>query len=475
MADGEFRLSLLLSPAYLRRRLATIHSPRELGGRMLGLCRYCLGLAVNSAYAARAPFIRGAAAVSRAAGGTGVRCRLAAARAYGASRTFMSRSAALAAAAFKTADAAARLLACAAAVPGIRLSRALSARRRAAALEAGLAALSPAGFRKDAPPNPPAPFRLEPPRPRRLLWLTHLGCNYRCPYCWTWTPDSAPPALPDNFDARAWGDAWDAYNARFGPAELELLGGEPFLLPGMPGLLDRLCRNNKVLVFTNLSWDPSILDGFSNRGSLAIAASYHPSREPDPAGFIDRIMRLRRAGIFVTAYIVAWPPYMEKLAGWLDAFYSAGIYTLAEPFRGRWNGMKYPDSYTGREAALLESIASGRHFRPYAAAAVAAGWPDPLPGGRLAASMLSTVMRMQFDGAYFRGRACNAGFSYVRVLPDGGIARCAGGGELGNVLSGEYRFQDGPAACSFPECGCMGENFYVSGGPLGPPASAAGK
>lgn len=468
MAKGDFRLSLLLSPSYLRRRLVTIDSPRELGRRLSGLFGYCSGLAVNAAYAARIPFIRAAARSSGAAQKAAGRCAFLAARAYDVSRVFLARAAGLAGDAFRTAYSAARLLACAAAVPRIRLARALSARRRAAALAAGLDALSPSRFRKDSPPNPPAPFRLEPPRPRRLLWLTHLGCNYRCPYCWTWTPGSAPPMLPDNFDAAAWGAAWDDYNSRFGPAELELLGGEPFLLPGMPGLLDGLCRRNKVLVFTNLSWDPSLLDGFSNAGSLAIAASYHPSREPDPAAFIDKIMRLRRAGIFVTAYIVAWPPYLERLAAWLDAFYSAGIYALAEPFRGRWEGMKFPDSYTSREAELLESIASGRYFRPYAAAAVSAGWPDPVPGGRLAASMLRTVMRMQFDGAYFRGRPCGAGSSYARVLPDGGIVRCAGGGELGNILSRNYSFREGPEPCPFPECGCMGENFYVRGGPLGP-------
>ena len=100
--------------------------------------------------------------------------------------------------------------------------------------------------------------------PLRVLWKYHPFCNYKCPYCF---PVSNISGGSDDYVKRSKEEnifCWDRFNRKYGPAQIDILGGEPFTSPDFPDILAAVSVKNTVVVTTNLSWDPKLIIGKVN-------------------------------------------------------------------------------------------------------------------------------------------------------------------------------------------------------------------
>lgn len=331
------------------------------------------------------------------------------------------------------------------------------------ALRKALRSLRPAppGIKMDADIPPPA--GMNPDRPMRALWFIHPACNYHCAYCWQ--AHSAQAPVPPR-GAEEYARCWESFNRVYGPAAIEIIGGEPFILPGFPEILLALSRENSVSVITNLSWNPDRLIGKLKPGRVSLLASYHPDQDPRFERFVEKADKLRRAGFPVTVCLVAFPPDLPRLPAWLDALYQKGIFAIVLPFKGKWHLRSYPRAHTALEKEFIRGANQLRYMFPSS------------PKTWNSARSLSLATNFQLSGVSPRGKLCNTGLNYCRILLNGDIVRC---GEckgmagtdtedevLGNLYKGVFHLADKAEPCLFDGCECLGENYYMAGGALGP-------
>ncbi len=300
--------------------------------------------------------------------------------------------------------------------------------------------------------------------PIRALWLLHPFCNYKCSYCWMHIPNRPMFDGEEGYIRKSPQDYslyWKRFNQRYGPAKIEVLGGEPFLYSDFPDILEDISVKNAVSVVTNLSWEPEAVIGRINPKKVIFVASYHPEDAPSIEKFIDKIIALQRAGFFITAGVVAWPPHLPKIPSMLKKFYDKGIRVLVEPFVGARMGRVYPQSYTDFEKKAIKDLNSGKYMERYNYENEVIGeWrEDEYRGG----NEMDLATSFQLSNASPKGKPCNAGRSYCRILYNGEVMRCFQGGGLGNFFSGEFSLLDQPEPCPFDKCECIGENLCFEG------------
>jgi len=306
---------------------------------------------------------------------------------------------------------------------------------------------APAGSTKRVKPAPLPPCPSESlPRPHvHLSWNIHIACNYDCPYCWFhghWHEFGKAANLvlaPD-----AWQRHWERFNARCGPAHIDIAGGEPFTYPGFLDILERVCKNNTCDVTTNLSLPVEPFLARMDPARVALSASFHPESAGDPQAFIEKLLRLRQAGFRAEAFVVAWPPTLLRMQELVGRFREHGIALNVQPFRGEWRGRAYPRGYTAAARALLERLIQG-------------GLQD-----QPATEDAQRVLTYQLAEKPTSGRLCNAGVLYGRIQANGDVTRCAQGGRLiGSFLSEDFRLCEKAEPCPFPNCPCINEMSYI--------------
>jgi len=396
-----FRLGLLVRPGYLIPRLRGIRSAGELGRRVLDLFRYLEVLRVN--FSKRVTPLLG------------------------------------------------------------RVVHALPDRRYDAALAAAWSGFGPRRALR-AVDNPPSPVDRNPPVKLHLSWDIHLACNYDCGYCWFhghWKDLGR-----DNLYAPApeWARQWERFNARYGPAKVDIAGGEPFTYPAFPEILASVPRNNLASVSTNLSWEPERVIGLVDPAKAEFSASFHPDFVA-PEVFIDKVIKLRRGGFHASASVVAYPPFLARLPDWLDAFVSRGIHLTVHPFRGEWNGREYPYSYTPSARGLLDWLIRGEYLTRYPPETVNALQRNCASSGLTDNSL---ILEYQLGRRSPRGELCNTGVLYGRLRADGEVTRCAQGGCLGSFPREDFLMGAEPLPCPFHHCDCPNEMIYMRGAAPGP-------
>ncbi|MDD5628398.1 MAG: radical SAM protein, partial [Elusimicrobia bacterium] len=166
-------------------------------------------------------------------------------------------------------------------------------------------------------------------------WSFHVACNYRCPYCIfheDWQKLAGLNRLP-SLDALK--QAWERIYRDFGECYVTFNGGEPTVYPRFAELMAALGRRHRWNFNTNLSWDIPLWKSFAkdvdlSRGSVQL--SYHPTEEPDFAGFLQRAAFIKTLGWRnCSACIVAYPPILADLRRYVEGLQGQGLITRVQP------------------------------------------------------------------------------------------------------------------------------------------------
>lgn len=315
--------------------------------------------------------------------------------------------------------------------------------------------------------NPPSKDTVGIHKCVRLSWNIQIACNHDCPYCWfhgKWQEYQGKAVI---LSAKEWSTHWSRFNDRYGPAHIDIAGGEPFTYPGFIDILAMLSMRNTILAITNFAWDPSKVIGRIDPAKVDFSCSFHPEFAPSPEVFADKVARLREAGFYANVSIVAYPPYLKRLAEWSDAFFSRGIYLTVLPFRGWWKGRYYPTAYTATGRRGLDWFMNGEFLRFYPEEVVCAAFPARI-------SECKTLIRGRIAKEYqlnlkqTKETLCNSGKLYGRLQFDGNMLRCSQGGHVGNFLSEDFRMHDDAKPCPHSNCECINEVIYLQGCQFGP-------
>lgn len=264
---------------------------------------------------------------------------------------------------------------------------------------------------------------------KHISWDIHYRCGFSCAYCFL--REKPEPERPPVSPAQ-WLAAWERFAERWGPAIIDISGGEPFDYPGFTGILAALSRRHEVRVITNFAWDPADLPSETAPAATGFVLSMHPQHLGRPETFLRKALALKARGFRVRATAVAYPPFMATALGYREICQKGGLKFTLTPFFGDHSGRPYPASYSPEEKETL------RRFIP----------------AELAAWQLLEVNPA--------GLPCRAGADYARVSPDGTARPCLHSPPMGNFLSPDFSFRSGPAPCPSAYCHCMLESAYCS-------------
>lgn len=258
----------------------------------------------------------------------------------------------------------------------------------------------------------------------RCTWEVPASCNMQpeCPYCSNAWQRSRMPTLPVDFDRHLAG--LQRLGEEYGPLHLSVCFGEPTSNPAVVAAIGILGQRHKIDVSTNLLFDLNDIACWPRNGNIRLATSWHPHRWK-LSEFIRKRGLVEDSGIGCgVCGIVAWPPYLDRLATWCSELRSAGIQPDVHPFYGSWNGRNYPDSYTEAERKLVFGE-------------------------------VEATYGVCLTGESTRGRLCRAGERYLFISFHGNVLRCytAFSEILGSLDSG-VRLLEGPTPCHAEQCPC---------------------
>eukprot|EP00831_Metopus_contortus_P034677 TRINITY_DN27635_c0_g1_i3.p1 TRINITY_DN27635_c0_g1~~TRINITY_DN27635_c0_g1_i3.p1 ORF type:complete len:451 (-),score=102.94 TRINITY_DN27635_c0_g1_i3:243-1571(-) len=255
-----------------------------------------------------------------------------------------------------------------------------------------------------------------------IIWNMTRKCNFRCEYCY-FPHDNTP--VTETLDAERITDFLDATGTTW---KVGLTGGEPFIYPGIIGICEILTRNHIIGMDTNLSVSSKVREFAErvdpNRVHNLYVALHIEERERIKGvdAFINNARLLMDKGFAVIVNYVVHPTLEARFQADCDFFAEHGIRITPRPFRGDFEGKRYPEAYGDQAQAI---------FGDY-----------PEQGRKVAFN--------------FQGIPCSAGRTLLRMEPDGTILRCPGDKTvLGNVMD-SVELLDGFAACTKKRCPCRG-------------------
>lgn len=263
-----------------------------------------------------------------------------------------------------------------------------------------------------------------------FTWDIHYKCNYYCTYCFLhFEPETA------NIEAvylspERWIKIWEDIYKRHGPCQIAVTGGEPFTYPHFIDLISELQKLHTFEFSTNLSWD---IDEFISKvrpERVIINSSYHPEYI-NLEDFTSKLWLLKKNNYQLSITVVAYPPFLNDILGYKAKFTSEGFSLNIFPYRGPYQGKKYPEGYTDLEKDLLKklgmSVESERNKKLYET------WVDK-------------------KEAQAQEPVCRMGQQYAKIIPDGEAYRCCAAvhkdwGCLGNIINGSFNLNLEPSAC----------------------------
>ena len=255
-----------------------------------------------------------------------------------------------------------------------------------------------------------------------------LICNMDppCPYCGIYRSlhsDDVPPVT----DVRRWFVALDDLSRKRGPLHVACLHGEPFADRDLMRVLGRLSEHNLIDCFSNMIRTADVIrESFGVPENLWVTASFHPHHWADVASFAERVADVRSMGVRCDrVFLVAFPPNIPRLQGWIGELVEIGLTPYVMPFTGELSGARYPEAHTDEEWSLISRYLAERFGE------------DGFMTSR-------------------KGRLCRAGIDIVFVDTDGAVRSCPSGyaHDLGNLLDGTMRTLDAPRPCLAPHCQC---------------------
>ncbi len=263
--------------------------------------------------------------------------------------------------------------------------------------------------------------RTQEAAPHALVWLTTLGCNRACPFCFyeVFAHKNGPP--PDATWSRASISRVISEMKSLGTSHLYLTGGEPLLRPDIVGVIEE-AREARVRchVATRLNIDQTMADRL---GALDLGTFTYSLDAGDPKladamsgsrGFFSQathsLRNLRAAGVPVVVNAVATRPVIPHLETLAELLASLGIARLeVSPYvppitERRAATALIPKDEAGSLDALIERLS--HEYRGQID--IAFGASGAVPG--------------EVGGC--QRNVCDVGFSELHVLPDGTATRC---------------------------------------------------
>lgn len=259
-----------------------------------------------------------------------------------------------------------------------------------------------------------------------FTWDLHYTCNYRCPYCW-WDGRWLELAKKNRYCSveellKPW---MNIYN-RYGPAHIELLGGEPFLYPNFKQLVKELSQMHTIGITTNLSVKVADLVKETDRSKVSITGTFHPlfANFDD---FLRNAVILKEDGRNNSVWYLAYPPQIKLMNYYKEKFNARGIKLAAMTFWGIHKGIAYPQGYTAEEKAFLKPFLGEREGEKF-----------------------------QLEAKKTKDRLCRAGQIYASIKSDGEVYRCGGSSAefIGNFFNQGFKMLDEPLPCRSESCPC---------------------
>ena len=271
-----------------------------------------------------------------------------------------------------------------------------------------------------------------------LEWLIHYKCNYRCPYCFFEGMWEEVERRNDYRPAKEWVAGWKRILARYGYTRILITGGEPFIYPDFIGLLKEISPDFSIGFDTNLSCSKGLLEDFvknTQAKNISLGLSFHP-RFAEFDAFLEKALFLQDNGFKVCVQYVSYPEALEAMQDYRAKFMEKGLYFIPLPFRGVYQGLDYPASFSARERKLIYG----------AAESLAQEHKDKVD------KLLNQVSTKQ--------KLCRAGQVYARIDVDGAVYRCgryvssALSRTLGNFFDENFKLLNEPALCEQEVCPC---------------------
>ncbi len=219
---------------------------------------------------------------------------------------------------------------------------------------------------------------------------------------------------------------WRKLYERYGPASIELIGGEPFIYPHFTELIKELSRMYTIGITTNLSVDVEDFIKQVDTSKVKVTPTFHPLFA-DFDKFSKRILFLKESGIGSHIFYLAYPPQIKLIKYYSEKFRDLGVPMEVLTFWGQYNDKTYPQNYTEEEKELIQPYLSKREGEKF-----------------------------QLEPKEVKGKLCQAGQIYANIKADGSTFRCGGRDAqlIGNLFSNDFKLLDEPSPCKSEFCPC---------------------
>jgi len=236
-----------------------------------------------------------------------------------------------------------------------------------------------------------------------------------------------------------WEEIWNEILENYGSTHIRFSGGEPFVYPDFMDLLAVLSKRHTLNVTTNLSFDVvefvRKIGPLVNDNNITLSASLHPEYI-NTDEFIDKVLYLKSNGIYTSASIVAWPPFIKDIPEIKEKMEKANIQFLIIPLQGHFWGKEFPEGYNEEEKRFLETFS------------ITVSNP---------ASKEMFYFKIKEKNKNISSRLCRMGQNFGMIRPNGDVYRCCtfdNSAYLGNIIDRTFRLLDYPAECNLLPCTC---------------------
>ena len=270
-------------------------------------------------------------------------------------------------------------------------------------------------------------------------WLIHYRCNYKCYYCFFAEHWDYVEKKNVKIPYIQWVEAWKRLHKKYGDIKIIITGGEPMIFPHFHELLVELNKFAEVSFDTNLSYSKEKLEKLVSQldcSKLFIGASYHPIFA-ELKDFFEKMMVLKKYNVNCRVHYVTHPRQLELMPKVKELFVSKDIRFTPIPFRGIYNGKKYPGAFTKEEEEIIYGVTKN-------IVEIDQKWAD-----------------VQVEQTDSKDKLCRAGQHYARVDCDGSVYPCAhdfketgGNYLLGNILDENFSMNTEPMICRHEKCPC---------------------
>jgi MoaA/NifB/PqqE/SkfB family radical SAM enzyme len=274
-------------------------------------------------------------------------------------------------------------------------------------------------------------------------WILSNTCNYRCEYCFA-PPHILGEKLQIYGAPRDWQAAFAATGLRW---LLHITGGEPSIYPSFVELCERLTEQNFISLNSNLTH--ASLRDFAERIDPQrvnfINAGFHLEERARRSGdkiFLTHAETLLARGFPLFVSLVATPSALERFDDAIEILAPLGLMPVPKLFRGIYGGKVYPQAYSSgdKRRFIARAREAEAHYAPLLG----------MLGERPTIDVFSDSTLLEGEPT-FLGQDCDAGYRFVRIVPNGDVTRC-GPPLLGNLLAGTFKPRTGSAICDTQFC-----------------------